>query len=227
MSARTLRSASATDLECHESLAVDGSMMCAICLESFDTEMTGVSTLPCNHKFCATCLVPHLLKDPRCPCCRSMAPGYRHPDELGYADSMSDGFDLYREEPVGMTIHEGVREARKLKKTDKRIEKQCNTMRKWEKARSAARKRMMELHKTLSPLEDKVDEKIAKYSDKVWDAFDAKHKELIDELEQVKKDYARARTCWSSARFRLARKGGFTRHPWLPSPDVENGLAME
>ena len=230
MSTRTLRSASAatTDLSCGETLAVDGSMMCAICLEAFDpNDMSGVATLPCAHKFCATCLVPHLLKDPRCPCCRNLSPGYIHPENLEPGNSsIWDYPEEFDDEEEGISVKTAIREARKLRKTDKRISKLCQTLRKWELARTAARKKMKDLANTLSPLEDKVEDKIQKYSDKLWDAFDANNQTLIDDLEQSKKDHTRAVICWSQSRMRLAKKGGFVpyRRSWRRGTDVDDDV---
>lgn len=46
---------------------------CAVCLEKFMSGETLMS-LPCNHRFHSGCLVPWLVNNSQCPCCRAAVP---------------------------------------------------------------------------------------------------------------------------------------------------------
>merc|ERR1719161_2846253 len=97
-------------------------------------ETSGVSRLDCGHRFHGTCLVPHLQKDPRCPCCRTLPRDYIYPEHL-YDDETAwrGDSDIDDDEP-GPTISEAIKNARQIAKTDKRLARQLDTMRKWRTA---------------------------------------------------------------------------------------------
>lgn len=184
---------------------------CAICLDVIDPDDPNSHRLDCDHVFHAKCLVPHLTRDPRCPCCRFYPSDYVHPEHLddymGY-DSFDDNEDIV---PRGPTFKEGIKAARKLAKTNKSIKRTFNTIKKWKDARKDAKKRCKEMEQKLRPLEDSLDEKIEKYTIKMQASFDKKHAVLIGKLKDNRKDAQKARTQYRSARNRVAEKGGWVK----------------
>ncbi|KAK4762847.1 hypothetical protein SAY86_008615 [Trapa natans] len=46
---------------------------CAVCLEKLMSGET-LMNLPCNHRFHSSCLLPWLVSNSRCPCCRTAIP---------------------------------------------------------------------------------------------------------------------------------------------------------
>jgi hypothetical protein len=158
---------------------------CAICLELLVPDDPNVSRLDCGHYFHATCLVPSLSRDPRCPCCRHFSSDFVHPDELEYNSYQSedDEFDV----DPGPTFKQGIENARRMAKEDKRIKRSINTITKWKTERVVARRDHKEIQAKLRPLEDKLEEQVEKHTKKLYDAFDLKHADLIKSLNDAQK----------------------------------------
>ena len=196
---------------------------CAICLSEIGDDAVGVSTLSCSHKFHATCLVPHLQRDPRCPCCRTLPPGYIHPENL-YDEAISwhTDSDMEGGEEEGITVPQAIKIAKTKAKNDKRICKQISTIQRWQKEKKEASERMRTLSATLAPLEDKVEAKVKAYTDKTWAQFDTKNEKLILDLKASRVAVKRARTNLWQAKMRLAEKGGYERRPWVHRDTLED-----
>lgn len=186
---------------------------CAICLSELGDDEAAVSTLNCAHKFHAACLVPHLQRDPRCPCCRALPPGYIHPENL-HGDAISWHTDSEmgdEDEDERITIPQAVKIAKAKAKIDKRISKQVTTLQRWQKEKTEATARMRSLSATLAPLEDEAEAKINAFTDKVWAQFDTKHEQLISDVKASRVAVRRARTNLWQSKMRLAEKGGWER----------------
>ena len=209
MSIRLLRSAGPVPAEA--AMPQSKITTCMICLEAVDPDDTNVSRLGCDHVFHATCLVPHLTRDPRCPCCRFYPRDFVHPENLETFDS--SGYDSYDDEdvPRGPTFKEGIKAARELAKSDKRLKRSFDTVKKWKDARSDAKKQCKEIEKKLRPLEDALDEKIDTYAAKMQQSFDKKHAVVIGKLKETRKYVQKARAQYRNARNRVAEKGGWVR----------------
>lgn len=183
---------------------------CAICLEAIDPDDPIAHRLDCDHVFHAKCLVPHLTRDPRCPCCRFYPSDFVHPENL---ETFSDGYNSYDDDeddvPRGPTFKEGIKAARELAKTDKRLKRSLATIKKWKDARSDAKKRCKEMEKKLRPLEDALDDKIDAYTSKMQQSFDKKNAVVIGQLKETRKEVQKARTQYLNARMRVAKKGGW------------------
>ena len=93
MSTRLLRSAGSTPDIVMPDTAPTHVETCMICLETIDPN-DPISRLDCNHGFHATCLVPALTRDPRCPCCRFFPRDFVHPDELDNDEPVYDSEDV-------------------------------------------------------------------------------------------------------------------------------------
>ena len=149
MSSRLLRSAGMV----HDATA-DGAAptapkpTCAICLDTLDPNDPNVSTLDCKHCFHATCLVQHVLKDPRCPCYRVPPRDYIYPDDLYDDDRRSYLSD--DDAPRGPSFGEAMAKVRSDAKTDKRLARQLETMKKWKTAKRDAHREARKLAEKLS-----------------------------------------------------------------------------
>ena len=64
-------------------------------------------------------------------------------------------------------------------KTDKRIARQLETMKKWKAAKKNAHRESRKLAEKLRPLEDKLQIELDIHTKKRWSTFDAKHASLI------------------------------------------------
>ena len=64
-------------------------------------------------------------------------------------------------------------------KTDKRLARQLETMKKWKAAKKDAQRESRKVAEKLRPLEDKLEIEIEMHSKKRWSTFDAKHAALI------------------------------------------------
>ena len=187
-----------------DGLIVDGADMCAICLDPLNDK--DVSRLECGHAFHSMCLVPHLQKDPRCPCCRHVPSGHMYPEgviEWFTDDETGDS---------GITMQDAIKNAKVSAKSNKRISKQIETLKKWQNERRTSTARMRQLAQQLGPLEDKVEDKIDAFADKMWTAFETRHKRLLTDLDETKHAVKRSRNNLWLAKVRVATKGGWSRY---------------
>lgn len=182
---------------------------CAICLDVLDPDDSNVSRLDCGHYFHATCLVPSLTRDPRCPCCRHFSVDFVHPDELEYRSYESEDDELGYEVDPGPTFKQGIKNARRMAKDDKKIKRSIATIAKWKIERIDARRDCKEIQAKLRPLEDKLEEQVETHSKKLYDAFDLKHADLIKSLHDAQKRVKKARAQYAKSRNRVAEKGGW------------------
>ena len=207
MSSRLLRSAGSVAVEPAVAEVAPALETCAICLEALDPNDPNVSTLDCKHCFHATCLVPHVLKDPRCPCCRAPPKDYIYPDDLYDNDQHSYLSD--DDAPRGPTFGEAMAKVRSDAKTDKRLARQLETMKKWKTAKNDAKRESRKLAEKLRPLEDKLQIELNIHTKKRWATFDAKHASLIAAHKEATKLARKASTQYGSSKRRIARKGGW------------------
>ena len=196
---------------------------CAICLDTLDPTDPNVSTLDCTHSFHATCLVQHVLKDPRCPCCRAPPKDYIYPDDLYNGDArsyLSDG-----DAPRGPSLGEAIAKVRSDAKTDKRLARQLQTMEKWKTAKKDANRESRKLAEKLRPLGDKLKIELDIHIKKRWSTFDAKHGSLIAAHKEATKLAHKARAQYRLSKCRIARKGGwgYTNYRSVQRSDVEHG----
>ena len=166
-----------------------------------------MSTLDCKHCFHATCLVQHVLKDPRCPCCRAPPRDYIYPEDLYDDDRRSYLSD--DDAPRGPTFGEAMAKVRSDAKTDKRLARQLETMKKWKTAKKDAHRESRKLAEKLRPLEDKLQIELDIHTKKRWSTFDAKHASLIAAHKEATKLARKASTQYRSSKYRVARKGGW------------------
>ena len=204
---RVLRSAGPVPVEPVVAAVTPELETCAICLDTLDPNDPNVSTLDCKHCFHATCLVQHVLKDPRCPCCRAPPKDYIYPDDLYDDDARSDLSD--DDAPRGPSFGEAMAKVRSDAKTDKRLARQLETMKKWKTAKKDAHRESRKLAGKLRPLEDKLQIELDIHTKKRWSTFDAKHASLIAAHKEATKLARKASTQYGSSKRRIARKGGW------------------
>ena len=207
MSSRLLRSAGPVPVEPAVAVVAPALETCAICLDTLDPNDPNVSTLDCKHCFHATCLVQHVLKDPRCPCCRAPPRDYIYPDDLYDDDRRSYLSD--DDAPRGPSFGEAMAKVRSDAKTDKRLARQLETMKKWKTAKIDAKRESRKLAEKLRPLEDKLQIELDIHTKKRWSTFDAKHASLIAAHKEATKLARKASTQYRSSKYRVARKGGW------------------
>ena len=207
MSSRLLRSAGPVPVEHVVAGVAPALETCAICLDTLDPNDPNVSTLDCKHCFHATCLVQHVLKDPRCPCCRAPPRDYIYPDDLYDDDRRSYLSD--DDAPRGPSFGEAMAKVRSDAKTDKRLARQLETMKKWKTAKNDAKRESRKLAKKLRPLEDKLELELEIHTKKRWSTFDTKHASLIAAHKEATKRARKASTQYGSSKRRIARKGGW------------------
>jgi hypothetical protein len=162
-------------------------------------------TLQCGHVFHGTCIVDSLRRDSRCPICRD-TPYNPDTDSFYFEDD-----DAYVE-PQGIRLRDALKLARAAGKSDKKIAKRVQTISKWKKEIAEHRKGVKDCYGMLRPLEDKLEEKIDAYNNRLWDAFDEKNKLLINKLAEHKKALNRARINKFSREKSLAETQGYI--PW-------------
>jgi hypothetical protein len=183
--------------------------VCAICQNGITVQTDGADawTTHCNHRFHTTCLVQQLLVDPRCPCCRKVDPGYvSHEylhDELD--EPLSDSSDI-----VSISFEAAMKNAFSQAKKDKGLARQVKTLHKWGAIRKDARRDAARFASQLRPLEDKLAAEIETHNNKRWDIFDAKNAKLIASHQEASALASKANSQHRLAKFRLARKGGWT-----------------
>ena len=207
MSSRLLRSAGPVPVEPAVAVVAPALETCAICLDTLDPNDPNVSTHDCKHCFHATCLVPHVLKDPRCPCCRAPPRDYIYPDDLYDDDQRS--YLLDDDAPCGPTFKQAMANVRSDAKTDKRVARQLETVKKWKTAKKDAQREARKLAEKLRPLEDKLQIELDIHTKKRWATFDAKHASLIAAHKEAAKLAQKATTQYRSSKHRVARKGGW------------------
>ena len=94
-------------------------------------------------------------------------------------------------------------------KTDKRLARQLETMKKWKTTRRDAKRESRKLAEKLRPLEDKLQIEIDIHTKKRWSTFDAKHASLIAAHKEAAKRASKASTQYGCTKRRIARKGGW------------------
>ena len=94
-------------------------------------------------------------------------------------------------------------------KTDKRLARQLETMKKWKTAKRDAKRESRKLAEKLRPLEDKLQIELDIHTKKRWSTFDAKHASLIAAHKEATKLARKASTQYRSSKYRVARKGGW------------------
>ena len=94
-------------------------------------------------------------------------------------------------------------------KTDKRLARQLETMKKWKTAKKDAHRETRKLAEKLRPLEDKLQIELDIHTKKRWSTFDAKHASLIAAHKEATKLARKASTQYGSSKRRIARKGGW------------------
>ena len=208
---RVLRSAGPVPVESVVAETAPDFQTCSICLETLDPTDPNVSMLDCEHSFHATCLVQHVLMDPRCPCCRAPPKNYIYPDDLYNDDARSDLSDLA---PRGPSLWDAIAKVRNDAKTDKRLARQLETMKKWKAAKTDAHRESRRLAEKLRPLEKKLRLELDIHSKKRWSTFDAKHASLIAAHKEATKFARKASNQYRSSKHRVARKGGWGYSPF-------------
>ena len=106
----------------------------------------------------------------------------------------------------------GATQARKVHsdaKSDKRLARQLETMKKWKTAKNDAKRESRKLAEKLRPLEDKLQIELDIHTKKRWATFDAKHASLIAAHKEATKRVRKASTQYGSSKRRIARKGGW------------------
>ena len=94
-------------------------------------------------------------------------------------------------------------------KTDKRLARQLQTMKKWKTAKKDAHRESRKLAEKLRPLEDKLQIELDIHTKKRWSTFDAKHASLIAAHNEATKLSRKANNHYCSSKYRVARKGGW------------------
>ena len=110
-------------------------------------------------------------------------------------------------------------------KTDKRLARQLETMKKWKTAKKDAHRESRKLAEKLRPLEDKLQIELDIHTKKRWSTFDAKHASLIAAHKEATKLARKASAQYRSSNYRIARKGGwgYSNYRDVQRPAVEHG----
>ena len=94
-------------------------------------------------------------------------------------------------------------------KTDTRLARQLECMKKWNTAKRDAKRESRKLAEKLRPLEDKLQIELDIHTKKRWATFDAKYASLIAAHKEATKRASKASTQYGSSKRRIARKGGW------------------
>jgi hypothetical protein len=163
---------------------------CAICLEPL-SDAARVRH-PCEHdQFCGQCLCNHLLRDVRCPICRSGNDG----DAQSYISDTEDDFEAARRERRELKEREkkAMEDARRRAKTDKRVQNSFDKIREW-KAKAAALKAISkEKRGVLNAAENLMISKIKLYEEQLDVEFKAEYGEMEKAVKQARADYKKAK----------------------------------
>ena len=168
-------------------LAVDDDEpTCAICLQPLSDAAR--VRLPCEHdQFCGQCLCDHLLRDARCPICRA---GNDNDDAQSY---ISEEFSWETVRERKERKKKAMEDARRVAKTDKRVQKSFDKIREWNLKAAALKAFVKEKRGVLDAAERVMKSKITLYEEKLDVEFRAEYGEIEKTVKKARADYIKAK----------------------------------